>query len=161
MVDLSVWHKGEQHSVVFIVSLLDVSQYDNTFFFYYRIFMSHIMLYFLHSTLVLSFYIDVVLTFSIGSWMNGLRHPRWVFNMPLIAMFYNYRRLCQQDIHTKNAVIVNCHFQWVVFSYAAKRLMISYSTLVIYTIISVEESIKATSMENVSAGVLEKIKNNI
>ena len=39
--------------------------------------------------------------------------------------------------------------------------MIPYSTRVIYPILFVEESIKATSMENVSTGVLEKIRNNI
>ena len=44
---------------------LNASQYENTLLSFYPIFMSQIVLYILHITLVFSFYIDVVLTLSI------------------------------------------------------------------------------------------------
>ena len=58
------------------------------FIFVYLIFMSLIVLYFLHNTSVLSFYIDVVLTLSIPSFMPhhgvSLWHPLNVFAKHLL-----------------------------------------------------------------------------
>ena len=50
---------------LFFYIYLNALQYDNTLLSLYFIFMSQIVLHFLHCTLVLSFNIDVVLTFSI------------------------------------------------------------------------------------------------
>ena len=50
--------------------------YNIILFFVYLIFMSLIVLYFLHNTSVLSFYIDVVLTLSIEVW-------EWISNLIL------------------------------------------------------------------------------
>ena len=61
---LQVWHKGKQLFLLFlIVSHLNALQYDTLFSF--TSFMSQIVLYILHSTPILSFYTDAVLTLCI------------------------------------------------------------------------------------------------
>ena len=63
-VSLTNWRTTFSFFFIMFHIYLNASQYHNTLF--SSTFMSQIMLYFLHSTLVLSFYIDVVLTLSVS-----------------------------------------------------------------------------------------------
>ena len=67
------WHHEQSHTIVWRYIL----QYDNTLF---SFMLSQIVLYFLHSTSVLSYYIDAVLTLSIDVQNNY----NWNINYVLI-----------------------------------------------------------------------------
>ena len=62
IVGFKVWHKGKQFLLFWLFHIL----IPYNIILVYLIFMSLIVLYFLHSTWILSFYIDVVLTLSIS-----------------------------------------------------------------------------------------------
>ena len=57
----------KENNVVVFYFFHILMPYNIILYFHLLIFMSQIVLYFLHSTSVLSFYIDVVLTLSIGT----------------------------------------------------------------------------------------------
>ena len=84
IVGLYVWYKGKQRFCCFWLFLILMPH--NVIMIHFRLtyFMSQIVLYFLHSTSVLSFYMDVVLTLSNRSilpmsfWLTVIRATmRW------------------------------------------------------------------------------------